>query len=566
MPAGARSRPFGAACETAAASTSRLAIRTHFDLPWMPAAMGMAEDTMSNETTGTTRRREILLAASAAGVAAPGVVLAQALPGAAAPQSTAAPASAAAAARAVDSVREPILRISREVWANAERSLAEEKSAAIHVRELQAAGFRVTTGTANIPTAFLAEWSQGTGGPVIAFLPEYDALPGLGNAAEPRQTPGPTGVEVGHGCGHNLLGAGCTGAAFALKRMMEQDRTPGTIRVFGCAAEEGGAVKVYFVREKLFDDVDAAIAWHPAPIAAAGAISTAANNGMKIRFHGRTAHAGVEPWAGRSALKAAELFAHGINLMREHVQPTARIHYIYENAGSVMNIVPDLAEVWLTIRDRNRESVVAMSEWAKQIAEGAAMATQTRAEFEVFVGLHQLLPNDALIAAVHRHMSATPLEWTAEEQTFARTIQKAMNLPERGLAERVLPVLGEITTGGGSDCGDVSFVTPTILFGWPTLPQGVSLHTWGVTACGGMSIGEKGALAAARIMAGLGHDLMTNADLRGAAKADLERRRGDYRYVSPLPPDQRQPPGIPERLLKTGDDDVVSPMRTMPAG
>jgi len=523
---------------------------------------------MKDRAAGATRRRQVLAAASGAAASLPAVVLAQAPPAATPPPTAAAPppASAAVAARAVESVREPILRISREVWTNAERTLAEEKSAAIHVRELRAAGFRVTTGTANVPTAFLAEWSQGSGGPVIAFLPEYDALPGLGNAAEPRQTPGPTGVEVGHGCGHNLLGAGCTGAAFALKRMMEQDRTPGTIRVFGCAAEEGGAVKVYFVRGGLFDDVDAAISWHPAPVAATGAISTAANNGIRIRFHGRTAHAGVEPWAGRSALKAAELFTHGINLMREHIQPTARLHYIIESGGTAVNVVPDFAEVLLTIRDRNRENVVAMTEWAGQVAEGAAMATQTKAEFQVFSGVHQLLPNDTLIAAVHRHMSATPIAWTDEEQAFARTIQKAMTLPERGLAQRVLPVLGEITTGGGSDCGDVSFVTPLAIFGWPTMPLGVSLHTWGVTACGGMSIGEKGALAAAQVMAGLGHDLMSNADLRRAAKADLVRRRGDYRYVSPLPPNQRRPPGIPDRLLKTGEDEVVSPMRTLPAG
>lgn len=511
-------------------------------------------------------RRSVLGAASgaAASVASPSLVLAQAPTPPSSPGAP--PASAGSAARAVESLREPILRISREVWANAELSLAEQRSAAIHVRELREAGFSVTTGTANIPTAFLAEWKQGSGGPVIGFLPEYDALPGLGNAAEPRQAPGPNGVEVGHGCGHNLLGAGCTGAAFALKAMMEQDRTAGTIRVFGCAAEEGGAVKVYMVREGLFQDVDAALAWHPAPVAAIGAISTAANNGIRIRFHGRTAHAGVEPWAGRSAVKAAELFAHGINLMREHVQPTARLHYIYASAGVAVNVVPDLAEVLLTIRDRDRQNVVAMTEWAKQVAEGAAMATQTRAEFEVFSGVHPLLPNDALIAAAHRHMSVTPPEWSTEEQAFAKAVQKAMNLPERGLAARVLPVLGEITTGGGSDCGDVSFVTPTVLFGWPTMPLGVSLHTWGVTACGGMSIGEKGALASARILAGLGQDLMTNAELRAAAKADLERRRGDYRYVSPLPDGQRQPPGIPAHLLKTGEDEVVSPLRTLPGG
>ena len=190
-----------------------------------------------------------------------GPVLAQAAPVATA--AAAPPPSAAVAAKAVESTREVVLRISREVWTNAERTLAEEKSAAIYVRELTAAGFKVTTGTSNIPTAFLAEWSQGSGGPKIGFLPEYDALPSLGNAAEPRKTPGPTGFEVGHGCGHNLPGAGCTGAAIALKKMMEQDKTTGTVLVFGCAAEEGGAVKTYMARDGLFNDVDAALSWHP---------------------------------------------------------------------------------------------------------------------------------------------------------------------------------------------------------------------------------------------------------------------------------------------------------------
>lgn len=518
-----------------------------------------------NFDVGPNRRDVIAGASAAVAVATPNVVLAQAAP-TAQPATASPPASAAVAARAVESIRGVVLRISREVWANAERSLAEAKSAATHVRELQAAGFRVTTGTANVPTAFLAEWSQGSGGPKIGFMPEYDALPGLGNAAEPRPAPGPTGVEVGHGCGHNMLGAGCTGAAIALKKMMEQDRTAGTIRVYGCAAEEGGAVKVYMTREGLFDDLDAALAWHPAPIAATGAISTAASNGMRIKFYGKTAHAGVEPWKGRSALKAAELFGIGVQFMREHVEPTVRMHYVFENAGVVTNVVPDFTQVVFVIRDKSRDNVVALTEWAKAVADGAAAMTQTRVEFNVYVGYHPLLPNDALIGAMHRHMSAVPIEWTVEEQAFAKAIQKEMKLPEKGLATKVLPVLGEITTGGGTDVGDVSFVTPTGLFGWPTLPLGVALHTWGVTACGGMSIGDKASIASAKIMAGVGHDLMTNAELRRAARADLVRRLGNYKYVSPLPPDQKQPPGIPDYLLKTGEDEVVSPMRSLGDG
>lgn len=509
-------------------------------------------------------RRALLAAGALSGAASSfsltGPVLAQAAPPAKAQAGapSAPPASAAVAAKAVESTRDVILRISREVWTNAEGLFLEVNSAAVHVRELKAAGFKVTTGTSNIPTAYLAEWSQGSGGPKIGFLPEYDALPGLGNAAEPRKTLAPSGIEVGHGCGHNMLGAGCTGAAIALKKMMEQDKTPGTIVVFGCAAEEGGAVKAYFARDGLFDDVDAALSWHPAPVAVTGAVSTAANNGIRIKFQGTTAHAGFEPWKGRSAQKAAELFGTGIQFMREHVEPTVRMHYIYEKSGLSPNIVPDFAQMLLTIRDKNRQNVMMLTEWARSIAEGAALMTQTRAEFQVFTGVHPILPNDTLIALTHRHLLATPIEWTEAEQTFAKTIQKEMQLPEKGLVTGVAPIIGEKTTGGGSDCGDVSFNTPLSVFGWPTLPLGVALHTWGVTACGGMSIGDKASIASARIMAGIGHDLMTNAELRKAAKADLVHRRGDYKYVSPIPPEITRPPAVPDHLIKGVGDEILS--------
>ncbi|MGL4441749.1 MAG: amidohydrolase [Bosea sp. (in: a-proteobacteria)] len=521
----------------------------------------------ARDKTGIDRRA--LLATTAAGgastiLASGSAVMAQA-PAAIGPASALAtpPASSVVALRAVNDSKDAILRISREVWANPELSLHEEKSAAIHIRELKAAGFTITsTGTSGTPTAFIAEWKQGSGGAVIGYLPEYDALPGLGNAPEPRQTPGTTGAEVGHGCGHNMLGAGCTGGAMALKLMMQQAGTPGTIRVYGCASEEAQGVKVYMARDGLFDDCDACLAWHPAPIAATGAVRTAASNAMKIIFRGRTAHAGNSPWDGRSALKAAELFGHGINLMREHILPTARVHYVYENAGVAPNIVPDFAQVWMTIRDADREKVTAMTEWARQIAEGSALSTQTKAEFEVYFGMYDLLPNDTLIAHMHRHMLATPIEWTAEEQNFARTCQKAMNLPETGLATRVLPILGDITTGGSTDVGDISYIAPVGIFGWPTLPLGISLHTWPVTACGGTSIGDKGSLNTARILAGAGFDLMTDPALRKAAKDDLLRRKGKTVFISPLPPTQKQPRGIPAHLLKTGDDDTFSAVKS----
>ena len=501
-------------------------------------------------------RRDVLLGAAAL---APGIALAQAQApaGGAAPASP--PPSAAAAARAVEALRDPVLRISREVWANAELSLAEVRSHAIHIRELEAAGFRITSrGTSGVPTAFVAEWSRGTGGPVIGYLTEYDALPGLGNAAEPRQAPGPTGAAVGHGCGHNMLGAGCTGGAIALKRMMEEAGTAGTVRVYGCAAEEMEGAKVYMARENLFADLDAALAWHPAPFAGAALARLNATSKAKIAFRGRTAHAGFAPWEGRSALKGAELFGIGIQMMREHILPSARVHYVYEQAGVAPNVVPDYAQIWIVLRDLDRPKVDSLVEWVRQIAEGAATATQTRAEVDVFFGTYDLLPNEPLARHLYRHLTAVPIEWTAEEQDFARACQRAMNLPEAGMSPRHLPFLGEIAAGGSTDVGDVSYQVPVGVFAWPTLPLGVSLHTWAVTACGGMSIGDKASLNTARVLAAAGFDLMTDAALREAAKADFRTRRGDRPFISPIPASRRQPLGLPAFMVKTGDDEVAA--------
>ena len=222
------------------------------------------------------------------------------------------------------------------------------------------------------------------------------------------------------------------------------------------------------------------------------------------------------------------------------------------------NVVPDFAQVWMMIRDKDRPKVSAMTDWARQIADGAAMATQTKAEFDLFFGVWDLLPNDTLISGIARPHDCRGLDWTDEEQAFARACQAEMGLPEKGMATKVMPVLGEITAGGSTDVGDISWVVPTGLFGWPSLPLGVSLHTWPVTACGGMSIGDKASLATARILAGAGHDLMTQPDLLAAAKADFLKRRGDTKFASALV--GRQEAGDPSRLHAQGPgDDTLTP-------
>lgn len=510
--------------------------------------------------------RRTFMAASALGAGA-GTVLglvgpASAQTGTEDAEVAAPPASAEPAERAVAAVADAILRISREVWAEAELSLAEDKSSQIHIRELQAAGFTITsTGTSGTPTAFVAEWELGSGGPKIGFLPEYDALPSLGNAAEPRATPGPTGIERGHGCGHNLLGAGCTGAALAVKRVMEETGTPGLLRVYGCAAEETQGVKVYMARDGLFNDLDACLAWHPGPVAATGLVRTTATNMIRIGFRGRSAHAGNSPWEGRSALKAAELFATGVQFMREHILPTARLHYVYTKAGEAPNVVPDSAEILMTIRGENRDRVGEMTEWVKEIAEGAALMTQTKAEPDVFFGLWDIMSNAPLVERFHSHMSAVGLDWTEDEQAFARACQREMGVPESGLATEILPSFGEVRAGGSSDVGDVSWNTPTAVFLWPTLPLGIGLHTWPVTACAGMSIGDKASLATARIMAGVGIELLTDAELRAAARADFDARRAGTEFVSPIPPERTRPDGIPDYLLRReGGDEFAVPL------
>jgi aminobenzoyl-glutamate utilization protein B len=446
-------------------------------------------------------------------------------------------------AHALDDARPAIERISAEVWDLCELSLEEVESAEVHARELEAAGFEVSRGVAGIDTAFVAERRFGDG-PVVGFLSEYDALPGLGNEAVPRREPRADGKTSGHGCGHNLLGAALTGAAIATADVAEAEGVAGTVRVYGCAAEESEGAKVYMARDGLFGDADACLHWHPWSVAAVMNMRLSAVNTIRLAFHGKTAHAGMEPWSGRSAVHALELAAHGMNLMREHVEPTARLHYVFEEAGEAPNVVPDYARMLLMVRDVDRSHVLATTEWVRQIAEGAALATQTTSEVEVFFGLHDLLPNAPLAERMQEHLLAVGVpEWTDDELAFARECQANMGLPETGLAIDVVPLQPEVTIGGSSDVADVSWNCPTMGVVMPTVPIGVSMHTWAVTACGGVSIGLRGALAACQVLTATAVDVLTDEELRSEARADFERRTAGFEYVSPIPEGQTGPRG-----------------------
>lgn len=456
--------------------------------------------------------------------------------------------SYAAVDGAVDSYKDAIDKMALDLWKLAEVSLQEVKSAELMTKELEKQGFTITNKKAGgIPTAFIAEY--GSGSPKLGILLEYDALPGLGNEAVASKTSRKDGTTSGHGCGHNLIGAAAFGAALALKRVMGERKLPGLLRVNGCAAEETEGAKVYMAREGLFNDLDACLHTHPLDNAVVGHVRTTATDNLRIEFFGTTAHAGMTPWLGRSAVDAAELFAHAINLMREHVEPTARLHYVYESAGLAPNVVPDY---WITSRDADRARVNKTSKWIKEIAEGAALATQTKAKADLYFGMYDLLPNTPLSQQMQKHMERIGIpKWTEEEQKFANEIQKNFGVPERGLATAVLPFPNEPKMGGSTDVGDVSYLTPTTGVTMPTVPLGISMHTWAATAVHGMSIGLRGSLFGAKALAGLGYDILTDAELRQAARGDLDKRTEGVEYVNPIPPERKQPYAMPEWLIVT---------------
>ena len=453
--------------------------------------------------------------------------------------------------QAVEQVTPTMKRLASDLWQLSELSLQEVKSARLILDILQDESFAITSkGTAKVPTAFIAEW--GTGSPVLGVLAEYDALPGLGNAAVPRQESREDRVASGHGCGHNLLGSAAIGASIALKHLMDEYHIPGTLRVYGCAAEETEGAKIYMAREGLFNDLDAVLHWHPGADAAVSNIRSAATNSVRIEFFGKAAHAGGAPWLGRSALHAAELCAHGLNLMREHVEPTARIHYIFEKGGEAPNVVADYTRIRLYVRDIDRAHVEASTAWIKQVVEGAALATQTRGVALVYSGMYDLLPNRPLAERMQSHLERVGVpDYTDEELAFATELQRNFGVEPQGMATTTSPLPDdEPAFGFSTDVGDVSWCTPTIGCGMPTVPLEVGLHTWAATACHGTSIGLKGAISAARVLAATGVDILTDADLRQAARADFARRTGGQPYASPLGPEMERPLEIPDWVLQ----------------
>lgn len=425
--------------------------------------------------------------------------------------------------------------IALQIWNYAEVGYKEQKSSALLQQTLQANGFTVQAGVADIPTSFVA--SYGSGQPVIAILAEYDALPGLSQEAVPGKQP-IKGVDAGHGCGHNLFGTASVAAGIEIKKLIESKKLSGTIRVYGCPAEEGGSGKVYMVRAGLFKDVDVAVHWHPSDVNAVTMTSALANTSAKFRFYGLSAHASMAPEKGRSALDGVEAMDHMVNMMREHVPQETRIHYVITQGGKAPNVVPDFAEVFYYVRHPKREWVVSVFDRLTKAAKGAAMGTDTRVEYEIIGGTHDLLINRTLAEAMQQNLQKVGgVNYSAAEIEFGKKIQSSFSYQSPAIerAATIAPLKPVIDAGGGStDVGDVSYAVPTVGLEAATWIPGTAAHSWQAVACNGTDIGAKGMMVAAKTMALTAIDLFTDATLITKAKEEFKQSRGDYQYKALL--------------------------------
>lgn len=437
-----------------------------------------------------------------------------------------------------------LIRISDDIWANAETAFEETKSAKILADYAEAQGFKVERGVAQIPTAFVATY--GYGKPVISVLGEFDALPGLSQDTQPTKSPIKEGAP-GHGCGHNLFGAGSLGAAIAIKEMIEAGKIKGTVKFFGTPSEEKFFGKLWMVEAGLWDDVDVNISWHPGAVTKADVQSSQALVDFKVEFFGQAAHAAADPWNGRSASDALELYTAGINYYREHVKPTVRMHYHIQDGGQVVNVVPDYARLWMRIRDRDRKGMMPVYERAMEMVKGAAILANVDYKISLISGVYEVLVNREGGKIMQKNLELLgDIEYTSEEIEFGKKIQKATKKPLVGLDAAIKPLEAtrENPSGGSTDVGDVSWNVPNINLVVTTAPKDTPWHSWAVVACGGMSIGHKGMLYAAKALSMTMLDLFENKDLIEKVKAEYKERKGDAVYKAIIP---EGPPPIPSK-------------------
>jgi len=440
--------------------------------------------------------------------------------------------------------------MSKALWRLAEPGMLEYRSADLLTEVLEEAGFTVERGVASMPTAFTATY--GTGKPVIGILAEYDALGGL--SQNPVSTPDPrVAGGPGHGCGHSLFGAGSVGAALAVAHAIEAGKARGTVVLFGTPNEEGVVGKAFMARDGVYSGLDACLHWHPSD---ENKVSTGETGNdltsFLVAFYGETAHSAGSPWKGRSALDAIELMGVMSNYYREHLHPSARIHYVIMEGGDAPNVVPAFAKAWFYLRGGTREMVDEMYERMQKIAEAAAMATGTRKEIRLFTSINHLRNNTEGAKVMHANLQliGSP-EFTEEEQQFAKAIQKAIGRDEEGLSTEIEPLEAptsrdlDIYIGSGStDVAEVSLITPTVGLGTASFVKDTPGHHWANVACAGHSIGEKGLRTATKVLAATALDLMASPDTVAAMQAELEKMTEGKAYESSIPADV-QPATLP---------------------
>ena len=437
--------------------------------------------------------------------------------------------------KSVEKHRSELIKISNEIWALAETAFEEDKSSKLLADYAEKQGFKVERGVAGMPTAFVA--SYGTGRPVISVLGEFDALPGISQKAEPTKQALNEGA-AGHGCGHNLFGAGSLGAAIAIKELIQSGKIKGTVKFMGTPSEEKYFGKIWMVKAGLWDDVDVNISWHPSAGIEAGVQSSLALVDFKIEFFGQAAHASADPWNGRSASDALELYTTGINYYREHVKPTVRMHYHIQDGGQVVNVVPDYSRLWMRVRDTKRSGMMQVYEHAMKMAEGAAIMANVDYKVSLISGIYEVLVNRAGGEIMQSNLELLgPIEYTAEETAFGKKIQEVTGKEQVGMDSAINPLeeTREHPGGGSTDVGDVSWNVANINLGVTTAPKDTPWHSWAVVACGGMSIGHKGMTYASKAMAMTMVDLFENPDLVTKVKAEYKERKGDEVYEAIVP-------------------------------
>jgi len=458
--------------------------------------------------------------------------------------------------RGIDVIKPRFIDLADRVWAMPEVCYTEARSSAEHLAELRHQGFRITQNVADIPTALMGEW--GEGGPVIAFLGEYDALPGLSQEAGVAEHRPIEAGGHGHGCGHNLLGSAALLAATAVKDWLAANKVPGRVRYYGCPAEEGGAAKTFMVRSGAFDDADIAITWHPNSFWEVSVTPSLANTRADFIFTGRASHAAVSPHLGRSALDAVELMNVGVNYMREHMPSEARVHYaLLDTGGIAPNVVQAHARVRYSIRDRDLPGMSALVARVHKIAQGAALMTETSVEMKIISAVSNVLDNTPLEQTLHKIMQDLgPPHFDEADKAFAAKIRATltdndiasvyhsigMAPTDRPLADFIVPLDAKRNPQiGSTDVGDVSWVVPTVQVHAPTVAIGTPFHTWQIVAQGKSPHAHKAMVQAAKAMAALGVQALNEPELIAAAKADLAKRTARTPYVNPLP-DSVAPP------------------------